>query len=177
MMCRRLDQTTMRRAAAVSCVCGALAATAGCAMMGHMRPAADSYTFDIGLASAPEIRAKATGIFKDFGYRIVKDDSSESLHMETQWQSRQPADDEERMGGHEIISRIKLIGAPGEVAGASTMYHVLLTVENRFVPTRATRRDAHEGTSSARYAQAIVKGMALAFGGSAHPVATEPRPF
>lgn len=177
MMRRRLAQTTIRRAAAVSCVCGALAAPTGCAMMGHMRPAADSYTFDVGVASAPDIHAKASDIFKRFGYRVVRDDQSHPVYMETQWQERQPADDEERTSGSEIISRIKLMGAPREVAGALTMYHVLLTVESRFVPTRGTRRNARDMTSSTGYAHSIVKGMAIAFGGSARPVASELRPF
>jgi hypothetical protein len=177
MMCCRLDRTTMRRAAAVSCVCGALAATAGCAMMGHMRPAADSYTYDVGLASGPEIRTKAADIFKGLGYRVVWDDPSKPVYMETQWQSREPADDEERSRGHEIISRIKLTGAPREAAGESTVFHVLVTIENRFVPTQATRRDARGAASSDGYAQRIVKGMAVVFGGSAGGGVTQPRPF
>jgi hypothetical protein len=97
--------------------------------------------------------------------------------MESQWQKREPADDAERTSGSDIISRIKLMGAPREVAGAPTMYHVLLTVESRFVPTRGTRRDARDFASSTGYAQTIVKGMAVAFGGSVRPVASEPRPF
>lgn len=176
MMRRRLDQT-MIRCAAVSCACGALAATAGCAMMGHMRPAADSYTFDVGVASAPDIHTKAVDVFKRFGYTVMKEDESQPIYMETQWQKRPPADDEERERGYEIISRIKLAGAPREVTGAPIMYHVLLTVENRFIPTRGMRRDARDVTSSTGYAQTIVKGMAIAFGGTARPVADEPRPF
>ena len=175
MMRRRLDQT-MIRCAAVSCACGALAAATGCAMMGHMRPAADSYTFDVGVASAPDIHAKAVDLFRRFGYTVARDDESKP-GMETEWQKRPPADDEERTRGYEIISRIKIAGAPRDVSGSLTMYHVLLTVENRFVPTRGTRRDARDVSSSTSYAQTIVKGMAVAFGGTARPVANEPRPF
>jgi hypothetical protein len=99
------------------------------------------------------------------------------VYLETEWQKRPPADDDERTRGYEIISRIKLAGAPRDVTGAPVMYHVLLTVENRFIPTRGTRRDARDVTSSTSYAQTIVKGMAVAFGGTARPVASEPRPF
>jgi hypothetical protein len=141
-----------------------------------MRPAADSYTFDVGVASAPDIHAKATDLFKRFGYTIARDDDSKP-GMETEWQKRPPADDEERTRGYEIISRIKVAGAPRDVSSSLMMYHVLLTVENRFVPTRGTKRDARDISSSASYAQSIVKGMAVAFGGTARPVATEPRPF
>ena len=164
-MRRRRDQT-MIRCAAACCVCTALAATSGCAMMGHMRPAADSYTYDVGFASATDIRAKAADIFKDFGYRVVRDDASHPVTIETQWQKRPPADDEERLRGYEIISRVKLNGLSREISGAPIMFHVLITVENRFVPTRGTKREARDASSSAGYAQAIVKGMAVAFGGN-----------
>ncbi len=177
MMRRRFDKTTIRRAAAVSWMCGALAAISGCAPMWHMRPAADSYTYEVGLASESEIRAKAADIFKGFGYKVVTYDLSQAVYMETEWQQRQPADNEERMRGYQIVSRITLTGTPREVDGAPTVYHVLLTVENRFVPTRGTRRDVRDARSSAGYAQSIVKGMAVAFGGSARPVTNEPRPF
>ena len=175
MMRRRLDQTVFR-CAAVSCACGALAAVSGCAMMGHMRPAADSYTFDVGVASAPDIHSKASDLFRRFGYTIARDDESKP-GMETEWQKRAPADEEERTRGYEIISRIKIAGAPQDVSSSLTMYHVLLTVENRFVPTRGTPRDGRDMTSSASYAQTIVKGMTVAFGGTGRPVATEPRPY
>jgi len=102
MMRRRLDQTVFR-CAAVSCACGALAAVSGCAMMGHMRPAADSYTFDVGVASAPDIHSKASDLFRRFGYTIARDDESKP-GMETEWQKRAPADEEERTRGYEIIS-------------------------------------------------------------------------
>jgi hypothetical protein len=176
MMRRRFDQRLFR-CAAVSCACGAIAATTGCAMMGHMRPAADSYTFDVGTASARDIHAKATDLFKRFGYEVAREDESKPVYLETEWQKRPPADDDERTRGYEIISRIKLAGAPRDVTGAPVMYHVLLTVENRFIPTRGTHRDARDVTSSTSYAQTIVKGMAVAFGGTARPVASEPRPF
>jgi hypothetical protein len=176
MMRRRLDQT-MIRCAAVSCACGALVASTGCAMMGSMRPAADSYTFDVGFASARDIHAKAFDVFKRFGYKVAREDESKPVYMETEWQERPPADDEERTRGYEIISRIKLAGQPRDVTSAPIMYHLLLTVENRFVPTRGTRRDARDVTSSTGYAQTIVKGMAVAFGSTARPVANEPLPF
>jgi hypothetical protein len=72
MMRRRFDQRVFR-CAAVSCACGAIAATTGCAMMGHMRPAADSYTFDVGTASARDIHTKATDLFKRFGYEVARE--------------------------------------------------------------------------------------------------------
>ena len=97
--------------------------------------------------------------------------------METQWQQRPPADADERARGSDIVSRIIVNGIPRETAGAPTTYHVLLTIENRYVPSRGTQRDARATSVSAGYARSIVKGMALAFGGSARPVANEPRPF
>lgn len=142
-------------------------------MMGSMRPAADSYTFDVGVASASEIRARTATILKGFGYQALRDDP-QRVYLETEWQQRAPIDDRERLRGKEIISRVKLTGAPN---GPADTYHVLVTVESRFVPTRGTQRDAREMISSMSYAEAIVKGMTLAFGGSGRPVADEPRPF
>ena len=174
---RRLDSTIVRSAAAFSCIC-AVSGMSGCAMMGVMRPAADSYTYDVGYASELELRGKVAGIFSGLGYKDVMDAPSPRVHMETQWQQRPPADANERARGSEIVSRIIVNGIPRETDGTPTTYHVLLTVENRFVPNRGTHRDALDTSASAGYAQMIVKGMALAFGGSARPVANEqPRPF
>lgn len=146
--------------------------------MGVMRPAADSYTYDVGYASELELRGKVAGIFSGLGYKDVMDAPSPRVHMETQWQQRPPADADEQARGSEIVSRIIVTGIPRETTGAPTMYHVLLTIENRYVPSRGTHRDAHYASASAGYVQSIVKGMALAFGSSAHPVANEqPRPF
>lgn len=174
---RRMDSTIVRRAAVATCIC-ALSGTTGCAMMGVMRPAADSYTYDVGYASELELRGKVAGIFNGLGYKDVMDAPSPQVHIETQWQQRAPADTDERTRGSEIVSRIIVNGIPRESVGAPTMYHVLLTIENRYVPSRGGHRDVRDTSASAGYAQSIVKGMALAFGGSAHPVVNEqPRPF
>lgn len=149
----------------------------GCAMMGAMRPAADSYTYDVGVGSPSEIRARTANILKAFGYELVRDDGNDHLYMQTQWQKRAPVDDQERMRAYEIISRVQVTGSPQLSPGAPNMYHALVTVENRFVPTRGTRRDARDATSSLGYAQSIVKGMAVAFGGTPHPVGEEQRPY
>ena len=111
------------------------------------------------------------------GYKDVIDAPSPRVHMETQWQKRPPADAEEGARGSEIVSRITITGIPREIVGAPTMYHVLLTIENRYLPSRGTHRDPRDNSPACTYAQVIVKGMALAFGGIAHPVANEPRPF
>jgi hypothetical protein len=169
----RLDRTIICCAAA--CVCGTMSMT-GCAMMGSMRPAADSYTYDVGIASANEIRNRTASILKTFGYDVVRDDP-DHVYLETEWLKRAPVDDPERSRGTEIISRVKLTGSQDGRASTPGTYHVLVTVENRFVPTRGTRRDVRDMTSSISYAQSIVKGMSLAFGGTARPVADEPRPF
>jgi hypothetical protein len=145
-------------------------------MMGSMRPAADSYTFDVGVASASEIRARTSTILKGFGYQALRDDP-QRMYLETEWHQRAPIDDGERMRGNEIISRVRLAGAPNGKDGPDATYHVLVTIESRFVPTRGTQRDAREMVSSMSYAELIVKGMTLAFGGSGRPVADEPRPF
>ena len=146
-------------------------------MMGAMRPAADSYTYDVGYASELELRGKVVGIFSVLGYKDVIDAPSPRVHMETQWEKRPPSDAEEQARGSEIVSRITVTGIPREIAGAPTMYQVLLTIENRYVPTRGTRREARVASRPCSYAQVIIKGMALAFGGTPHPVANEPRPF
>lgn len=146
-------------------------------MMGSMRPAADSYTFDIGVGSANEIRARTAPILEGLGYQLVRDDGSQKLHMETGWQKRSPIDEQERSLRTEIISRVSVAGAPNIRSGAPGTYHVLVTVESRFVPTQGTRRDARSMVASISYAQSIVKGMSVAFGGVARPVADEPRPF
>ena len=148
----------------------------GCAMMGSMRPAADSYTFDVGVASASEIRARTATILKGFGYQALRDDP-QRVYLETEWQQRAAIDDRERIRGKEIISRVKLTGEPNGKDGPAGSYHVLVTIESRFVPTRGTQRDVREMVSSMSYAESIVKGMTLAFGGSGRPVADEPRPF
>ena len=173
---RRLDSTTVRCAAAVSCIC-ALSGTTGCAMMGVMRPAADSYTYDVGYASELELRGKVSGIFSGLGYKDVIDAPSPRVHMETQWQKRPPADADESARGSAIVSRIVVTGIPREIAGTRTIYHVLLTIENRYLPSRGTRRDPHYDSPACSYAQAIVKGMALAFGSTPRPITNEPRPF
>ena len=100
-------------------------------MMGHMRPAADSYTYDVGVGTPSEIRDRTTNILRTFGYDVVRDDGSEKVYMETQWQKRDPVDEQERQWGHEIISRVQVTGAPRFVRGAPTLYHALVTVENR----------------------------------------------
>src|SRR6478752_6914092 len=100
----------------------------GCAMMGVMRPAADSYTYDVGYASELDLRGKVAGVFSGLGYKDVVDAPSPRVHMETQWQQRPPADADERSRGSEIVSRIKVTGIPRETAGAPTMYHVLITI-------------------------------------------------
>lgn len=147
-------------------------------MMFQMRPAADSYTYDIGLATAGDIRARASDILGRLGYRVVRDDGSQRVYVESEWKSRPPIDDQERNGGSEIITRVTLFGAPRAITvGSPQMYHVLLTIENRFVPVKGTKREARDLTSSASYAQSIVKELSVAFGGTARPVADEPRPF
>jgi hypothetical protein len=157
-------------------VLGAVSLT-GCAMMGSMRPAADSYTFDVGVGSANEIRARTGAILKELGYQAVRDDGSENVHIETDWQKRLPVDERERSLRTEIISRVSIAGEQNLSAGVPGTYHVLVTIESRFVPTQGMQRDAHSMVSSMSYAQSIVKGMSLAFGGTARPVADEPRPF
>jgi hypothetical protein len=144
-----------------------------CAMMGSMRPAADSYTYDVGIASASEMRTRTTMLLKGLGYQ-VRDDGGK---IETDWQKRTPMDERERALRTEIISRVSISGAPNVAAGAPGTYHVIVTVESRFVPTRGTQRDARVTVASISYAESIVKGMSLAFGGIARPVADEPRPF
>jgi hypothetical protein len=146
-------------------------------MMGSMRPAADSYTFDVGVGSATEIRARTGAILKELGYQSVRDDGSQKVYIETDWQKRSPVDERERSLRKEIISRVSIVGAPNVVGGVSGTYHVLVTVESRFVPTQGMQRDSRTMVSSMSYAQSIVKGMSLAFGGIARPVADEPRPF
>ena len=160
---------------ATSCACAAVASMSGCAMMMEMRPAADSYTYDIGVASEPDVRARTSEILSRFGYHLVRDDGYPSLHMESQWQSRAPMDDLEKVRGYEIISRVIVTGAPRDVSGA-LMYHVLLNVENRFVPMRGTPRDKREMTPSAGYAKSIVKQMTLAFGSATRTVTNEQPP-
>jgi hypothetical protein len=165
------------RAKALCCACAALVTTTGCATMFQMRPAADSYTYDIGLATPVDIRARASNILERLGYKLVRDDGPERFYVESEWRSRPPMDDRERSGGSEIITRVILEGAPRVVSGSPAVYHVLLIVENRFVPLRGTKHEAREPTSSASYAEAIVKEISVAFGGTARPVADEPRPF
>jgi hypothetical protein len=156
-------------AIAATCACASIVSMSGCAMMMEMRPAADRYTYDIGVASESDVRSRTSEILARFGYHLVRDDGYPSLHMESQWQSRAPADDLEKIRGYEIISRVSVIGAPRDVSGA-LMYHVLLTVENRFVPMRATSHDKRLVTSSAGYAKSIVKQMTLAFGNATQTV-------
>lgn len=146
--------------------------------MFQMRPAADSYTYDIGMATAGDIRARASDILGRLGYKVVRDDGTQRVYVESEWKSRPPVDDRERNGGSEIITRVTLFGSPRAlVAGAPQMYHVLLTIENRYVPLKGTKREAIDLTSSASYARSIVKELRVAFGGITRPVADEPRPF
>ncbi|MFN2602239.1 MAG: hypothetical protein ABR582_05720 [Gemmatimonadaceae bacterium] len=194
---RRLHSTTVRRAAAATCIC-ALSGTTGCAMMGVMRPAADSYTYDVGYASGAELKGKVAGIFYGLGYKdaaaalgfgqhdavalynavVTSDEPPGPLHMETEWKRRPAADADEAARGSQIVSRITVTGIPSAGAASPTMYHVLLKIENRYVPSRGTHRDLRGESPPCSYAQVIVKGMALAFGGTPHPVANEqPRPF
>ena len=175
---RRLDSTIVRSAAALSCIC-AVSGMSGCAMMGVMRPAADSYTYDLGIASPSEARAKAEAALTPLGYKLSGEDGLPGVRIESQWQSRAPVDDQERASGYEIISRVKLNGRTKNAAGAPNLYRVLLTVENRFVPSRGTSRASrHLGAPvGSTYARSIVKQMSVAFGGTSRPVADEPRPF
>jgi hypothetical protein len=167
----------MRRIVTTCCACGALAAVSGCAMMMNMRPAADSYTYDVGTATASEIRARTVEILSRFGYTDLMDDGSEPVHMESQWKERAPVDDQEKARGYKIISRVKLAASPKVTSGSPTLYHVLLTVENRYMPSRGTKRDATDMTPAVGYARSIVKEMTGAFGGSARPVTNEPKSF
>ena len=160
---------------ATSCACVAVASMSGCAMMMEMRPAADSYTYDIGVASETDVRTRTSEILSRFGYHLVRDDGYPSLHMESQWQSRAPVDDLEKIRGYEIISRVTVTGVPRDVGGV-IMYHVLLNVENRFVPVRGTPRDKRQVTSSAGYAESIVKEMTLAFGSATRSVTNAQKP-
>jgi hypothetical protein len=164
------------RAAATFCACAGMVAMSGCAMMMQMRPAADSYTYDVGIASAPDARAKTSDILARLGYQVVTDDGYQGLYMQSQWKSRPPIDAQESTRGSEIISRVTMKGASRDVASAPTMYHVLLTVENRFVPLRGATREQRRLTASAGYAQSIVREMSLAFGGSGRPIADQPHP-
>ena len=145
--------------------------------MGNMRPAADSYTYDVGIGSASAIRERTANILRSFGYQLLRDDGNERVYMETQWQKRAPVDGQERMRGGEIISRVQISGSPRVVAGGPTLYHALVTIENRFVPTHGTQREARETQPSLSYVQSIVKGMSVALGSTARPVANDPRPF
>lgn len=148
-------------------------------MMMNIRPAADSYTFDLGTASAQDARAKAEAALKPFGYRFSADDGLPGVQLESQWQSREPVDAQERASGSEIISRVKVTGHRREPAGQPALYHVLLTIESRFLPSRGTSRTSRRlGTPvGSAYARSIVKQVSVAFGGAARPVADEPRPF
>jgi len=148
-------------------------------MMMNIRPAADSYTYDLGTASALDARAKAEATLKPFGYRFSADDGLPGVQMESQWQPREPVDEQERASGSEIISRVKVTGHPREAIGAPRLYHVLLTIENRFVPSRGTSRTSRRLGSpvGSTYARSIVKQMSVAFGGASRPIADEPRPF
>jgi len=176
---RRRDSITTGRAATLCCTCAAVATMSGCAMMMNMRPAADSYTYDLGTALVPDIRAKAESVLGPLGYRLPPDDGLPGVEIESQWLSRAPIDEQERASGYEIISRVKLKGHPSEVASAAKRYHVLLTVENRFVPSRGTSRTNRDlgSPTGSTYARSIVKQVSVAFGGTSRPVADEPRPF
>ena len=141
-------------------------------MMMEMRPAADSVTYDIGVASESNVRTRAYDVLTRFGYYLVRDDDYPELHLESQWQNRAPTDDLEQIRGYEIISRVTVTGAPRYTSG-TLMYHVLLNVENRFVPVRGTPRDQREVSPSTGYAKSIVKQLNLAFGSAAQSVTAE----
>ena len=170
---------TIERAAALCCSCAAIVTMGGCAMMMNIRPAADSYTYDLGIASPSEARAKAEAALTPLGYKLSGEDGMPGVRIASQWQSREPVDEQERAGGYEIISRVKLNGRPNKAADTPNLYRVLLTVENRFVPLRGTSRASrHLGAPvGSTYARSIVKQMSVAFGGTSRPVADEPRPF
>src|SRR5215211_1507300 len=108
----------MERAAALCCGCAAIVTMGGCAMMMNIRPAADSYTYDLGIAAPSEARAKAEAALTPLGYRLSGEDGAPGVRIESQWQSRLPVDDQERASGYEIISRVKLAGRPASAAGA-----------------------------------------------------------
>lgn len=148
-------------------------------MMMNIRPAADSYTFDLGTSSAQDARAKAETALIPLGYRLSDDDGLPGVRIESQWQSRAPVDDQERASGYEIISRVKLSGHPSKTATVPNSYRLLLTVENRFVPSRGTSRASrHLGAPvGSTYARSVVKQVSVAFGGTSRPVADEPLPF
>lgn len=169
----------MGRIAVLCCTGAAVATMTGCAMMMNMRPAADSYTYDLGTASAQGARAKAEAALTPLGYRFSPDDGLPGVQIESQWRSREPIDEQERASGYEIISRVKLTGHASDVAGAPKQYHVLLTVENRFVPSRGTSRASSRLRSpvTSTYARSVVKQVSNAFGGTFRPIADEPRPF
>jgi hypothetical protein len=166
--------------------------------MGVMRPAADSYTYDVGFASEAELKGKVAGIFYGLGYKDAaaslgfgpsdpmsmygtvhtSGEPPVPLHMETEWKRRPPTDADEAARGSQIVSRISVTGVPSDTAASPTIYHVLLKIENRYVPSRGTRRDLRGESPPCNYAQLIVKGMALAFGGTPRPITNEqPRPF
>lgn len=170
---------TIERAAVLCCSCAAIVTMSGCSMMMNIRPAADSYTYDLGTTSAQEARAKAETALTQLGYRLSGDDGLPGVRIESQWQSRAPVDDQERASGYEIISRVKLTGRPNNAAGAPRLYRMLLTVENRFVPSRGTSRASrHLGAPvGSTYARSIAKQVSVAFGGTSRPVADEPLPF
>src|SRR5688500_2635744 len=116
-----------RRFTALCCTCAAVATATGCSMMMNIRPAADSYTFDLGTASAQDARAKAEAALKPLGYRFSAGGGSRGVQMESQWQSREPVDAQERASGSEIISRVKVTGHRREPSAEPALYHVLLT--------------------------------------------------
>lgn len=169
----------IERAASLCCSCAAIVTMGGCAMMMHMRPAADSYTFDLGIASPSETRARAESALIPLGYKLSGEDGLPGLRIKSQWQSRAPVDEQERASGYDIISRVKLTGRSTDAPGTPNLYRVLLTVENRFVPSRGTSRASrHMGAPvGSTYARSIVKQVSVAFGGTSRPITDEPRPF
>lgn len=173
------ESSITRRGTTLCCACAAVVTMSGCAMMMNMRPAADSYTYDLGTASAPETRARAEAVLGPLGYRLSPDDVLRGVQIESQWQKREPIDQQERASGYEIISRVRLTGRPTEVKAPEKMYHVLLTVENRFVPLHGTSRTSRSlgSPTGSTYARSIVKQVSVAFGGAARPIADDPQPF
>lgn len=175
----RRDSISTGRAATLCCTCATVVTMSGCVMMMNIRPAADSYTYDLGTASGPDVRAKAEAALVPLGYRFSPDDGLPGVQIESQWQRREPIDEQERAGGYEIISRVKLTGHASKVAATPKLYHVLLTVENRFVPLHGTSRSSRDlmSPTGSSYARSVIRHVGVAFGGTFRPVADEPRPF
>src|SRR6188474_206574 len=75
---------TIERAAVLCCSCAAIMTMSGCSMMMNIRPAADSYTFDLGTTSAQDARVKAETALIPLGYRLSNDDGLTGVRIESQ---------------------------------------------------------------------------------------------